>query len=90
MSQNKSALRVVKLNLWIIFIHRGIRNKKFGKLKTFQVYVDLRFYKEGAKNHSHASALHIVHVQGLGTQFYDYQCQPAAIVKRYRKITTTT
>ena len=41
----KNVLRVSKtMNLWIFF-HRGIRDKKFGKVKNFMVWVASRFLK---------------------------------------------
>ena len=47
-TQNKSALRGGKAKCLDYFLHRGIRNKKLGNFKNFQVWGAFRFFEQRA------------------------------------------
>ena len=50
-SEQKVLCAGVKQIFWIYFFHKGIRNKKFGKVKNVQVWVARRFFEQRAKHH---------------------------------------
>ena len=48
--KTKVLCELVKINFWIFF-RSGIRNKKYGKVGTFQVWIAFRFVELRTKNH---------------------------------------